>query len=423
MPPVEKAQNFIPKKGFFQGFSLNMFIVAAITMVIGSGLFFVLKDSKNVNPPQAQTPSIPKAELAVVPTIDIALNDMEPTEIPVKKTIKTKTKITKHVPPAIIPEPVDSQKTTPAQAIPNEPKKKEFRPEKPRNLLYVLVPDIGPQERINNEKRKKDMIRQLSIFDKKAWAYIPTGTTNINGKTVSLQSFYMLKYEVSNVQYRTFLYDLIVTNKLHEYRRAVVYDSGWVTKSKIELYAKEYFWNPKYDNLPVVNITAEGAQMFCNWLTTEANKIMEYRKKPFINDVRIPHVNEWIYAAKGGNDTAAYAWGGPFYRNSQGLILGNFQGDRSLNDDDGVEILAGVNSFFPNNWGLYNMSGNVAEMTTPYADRTMLVKGGAWNRSSEFMKLLHENKISLQDLPTTNVGFRPVVTFLGNMPISDKEKQ
>jgi hypothetical protein len=422
-PPIEKVQNFIPKKGFFQVFSLNIFIGTAIAIVAGTGLFFVLKDPKNVNQPQSQTTLPQEDKLPVVPIVDTASNTEEPVEISIKKTIKAKPKTVQDIPPPIIVEQVDSQKTMPKQTASNEPKKKEFRPEKPRNLLYVLIPYISPQERMANEKRKKDMVRQLSVFDKKVWSYIPMGTTHINGETVSLQAFYILKYEVSNVQYRTFLYDLILTNKLHEYRRAAVYDSGWVTKSNIELFAKEYFWNPKYDNLPVVNITAEGAQMFCYWLTTEVNKIMEYRKRPYINDVRLPQPSEWIYAAKGGNDTAVYAWGGPFYRNSRGMILGNFQGERSLNNDDGVEILAAVNSFFPNDWGMYNMSGNVAEMTAPYADRTILVKGGAWNRGSEFMKLLHENKISLYDLPTTNVGFRPVVTFVGNIPVPTSEKE
>ena len=102
------------------------------------------------------------------------------------------------------------------------------------------------------------------------------------------------------------------------------------------------------------------------------------------------------------------------------MILGNFQGDRSLDNDDGVPILAEVNSFYPNVWGLYNMSGNAAEMTAPNPDKTMQVKGGAWNRDAEFMKLLHVNKIPLQDLPTTHVGFRPVVTYIGNWSSLEK---
>ena len=419
-PPIEKAKNFIPKKGFFQGFSLNMIIGAAVTIsVVSSGLYFLMKESNGINPPQKPTVSL-ENKLSAVTVVDSVLNEEKTTEIIPVQTISRKSNVKKTLPPPIIPETVDTTKKVSKKTEYQEPKKKEFRPEKPRNLQYVMVPVIGPQERVENEKRKTNMVRQLSVFDKKCWSYIPMGTTTIDGQNVSLQSYYMFRYEVSNVQYRTFLYDLIIQNKFHEYRRAAVYDSGWVTKSNIELYAKEYFWNPKYDHYPVVNITVEGAQMFCDWLTKEANEVLKYRRKPLINDVRLPHVTEWIYAAKGGNDTAAYAWGGPFYRNSKGLILGNFQGDRSLDNDDGVPILAEVHSFYPNMWGMYNMSGNAAEMTMPNADKTIQVKGGAWNRDAEFMKLLHVNKISLQDLPSTHVGFRPVVTYLNSLPPAEK---
>jgi|GEM_PF-2080780 len=418
-PPIKKAQNFIPKKGFFQGFSLNMIIGVAVTAaVVGSGLYFLLKVPDGVNTSQKLTASVEK-KLPAVSAVDSLSNKTEPKIIPAR-TVSRKPSMKKTVMPPVIHETVDTTKKVSKKTEYQEPKKKEFRPEKPRNLQYVMVPVISSQERVENEKRKTNMVRQLSVFDKKFWAYIPMGTTTIDGQNVSLQSYYMFRYEVSNVQYRTFLYDLIIQNKLHEYRRAAVYDSGWVTKSNIESYAKEYFWNPKYDHFPVVNITVEGAQMYCDWLTKEANAVLKYRRKPFINDVRLPHVTEWIYAAKGGNDTAAYAWGGPFYRNSKGSILGNFQGDRSLDNDDGVPILAEVYSFYPNEWGLYNMSGNAAEMTMPTSDKTIQVKGGAWNRDAEFMKLMHVDKISLRDLPTTHVGFRPVVTYMENQPQSEK---
>ena len=58
---------------------------------------------------------------------------------------------------------------------------------------------------------------------------------------------------------------------------------------------------------------------------------------------------------------AKYPWGNPYIRNSKGCLLANFKPGRGNFYDDGFAYTAKVMSFFPNDYGLYNMAGNVSE--------------------------------------------------------------
>lgn len=101
---------------------------------------------------------------------------------------------------------------------------------------------------------------------------------------------------------------------------------------------------------PVVHLSWLDVQEFCNW----ANR-------------KLPTEAQWEYAARGGHDGRVYPWGNT--RQPNGEWLQNiWQGEFPVEDtgEDGHTSTAPVGSFTPNDFGLYDMSGNVWEWCSDY---------------------------------------------------------
>jgi formylglycine-generating enzyme required for sulfatase activity len=193
-------------------------------------------------------------------------------------------------------------------------------------------PETGLQELTSEEiastqKEKQKMIEALAKLNKDKYAYIPMGSFLYKKDTFSVQSFYMETTEVTNLEYRTFLADLLIQNKTADYLLAKPNQEAWVTKfpwSFNEPMRDMYFWHPAYDEYPVVNISRKGAELYCIWLTIETNNYLKANNKPLINDLRIPVDLEWAYAASSGKNQPKYANGHEFLRDSKGKYVVNY---------------------------------------------------------------------------------------------------
>ncbi|MES2836576.1 MAG: SUMF1/EgtB/PvdO family nonheme iron enzyme [Bacteroidota bacterium] len=219
------------------------------------------------------------------------------------------------------------------------------------------------------------------------------------------ENLYASKYEVSNKLYNSFLNSLILSKNTSLLAIAKIDTLKWKDKFSFnEPYAYYYHSHPAYQDYPVVNISFEAAKLFCEWLTLQYNADTKRKFKKVL--FRLPTEDEWIIAAQAGDASAIYAWQGTELNNKKGQIMANFKMD--LRDSlrvhgkrtENADLTAPVNSYWKNNYGLYNMSGNVAEMINEKG----IAKGGSWRDNSEVLEV--EAKQKYDGKPQVFVGFR-----------------
>ena len=232
-------------------------------------------------------------------------------------------------------------------------------------------------------------------------------------------SVWICKTELSNGNYLEYLNASIVDLTVEE---AVLLEPNkflWNSiKNKPKPYQDYYFRHPAYDNYPVVNITREQAVLFCKWKTKELNSYLQSipeKEKQGVKEVivRFPQEKEWKYAALGGLPSYSnYPWKGLGMREEKGKEIGLFRANFKDNIGEirvgkkmvlaSEDLIAPVNSFYQNGFGLYNMSGNVAEMI----EDKYVVRGGHWNSFKDGLRL---NVYEQYTGASPTVGFRYVI--------------
>jgi len=231
------------------------------------------------------------------------------------------------------------------------------------------------------------------------------------------------------------------------------------TYSFNEPMARVYFWHPRYDDYPVVGVNWAQARAFCHWRSYQKEAYWEMNDHlPNTENFRLPTEYEWEYAARGGRIGNKYPWGGPYARNGKGCMLANFKpmrGDYGASDGGVYPVRA--DSYFPNDFGLYNMSGNVSEWTqtkwdestntfshdlngnydvyykehsddaqeqakiakTPINQKRKVIRGGSWKDVAYYIEC-GARTYEFQDTSKCYVGFRCVQTYIGRSSMDKK---
>ena len=326
-------------------------------------------------------------------------------------------------------------------------------------------------------------------------------------RTVTIASFYMDEAEVANIHWLEYLH-FIRTDSAEEFYKSALPDTTvWARDLSFnDPYVTYYLRYPGFRYFPVVGVSWLQANDYCTWRTAKVNEglanteggsgkkgggLFSRKKKDTaaegtvaadsknrvsiengntLPNYRLPTEAEWEYAALAligtqevGNENQEekriYPWDGRTTRNAyghkQGQFLANFKRGRgdyagiagSLND--GAMITEQIYAYPPNDYGLYNMAGNVNEWVqdvyrplsyqdvedlNPFRrngvldpadkydkkgyqslidDKVRVYKGGSW-RDVAYWLSPGTRRFMAQDSATATIGFRCAMINAGS---------
>jgi len=206
--------------------------------------------------------------------------------------------------------------------------------------------------------------------------------------TVHLDDYYIDQYEVTNAQYQ---------KCVNAGECDLPSNSGSDTRSS-------YYGDFQYDNFPVIYVSWHDADDYCAW-----------------RGARLPTESEWEKAARGGLDGKLYPWGDTFDGDRVNFCDSTCDRDwANAAYDDGHSDTAPVGSYAPNDYGLYDMAGNIWEWVSDWYDvypggdpnasdnfgqERRALRGGSWSFDGDYLRVANRYGF-VPAVSSDNFGFR-----------------
>jgi formylglycine-generating enzyme required for sulfatase activity len=257
-------------------------------------------------------------------------------------------------------------------------------------------------------------------IDRSAMVWVPGGTTVIGSddfhaeeapkRHVLVKGFWIDRHEVTNAEFAAFVkatgYRTVnerngggaVFRSPEEITSLADVTQWWIFEPKATwLFPHGPAGAPAQQAMPVVQVTYADALAYARWRNRD-----------------LPTEVEWERAARGGIVDAEYSWGDQ-PRPDQPKA-NTWQGVFPLRDTggDGYKGVAPVGCFRPNGYGLFDMAGNVWELTSAAwskESKAQVIKGGSWLCADRFC--LRYRPAARQpadgDMGTDHIGFRTVL--------------
>ena len=225
---------------------------------------------------------------------------------------------------------------------------------------------------------------------------------------VKLNTFYMGKYEVTNLEFVEFLNEKRNNTTQEELDLWISIEPNsqcGIEGTKKDGYSVRKIGETEYSKRPVVYVSWYGAVEYCNWLSQKHDLKHcyddSYNFDITKNGYRLPTEAEWEYACRAGEDNDFF-WNQSYIdRNMSPGPIDEYCCYRSSNNNDNHHV---INKLTPNKYGLYHMSGNVYEWcndwynpnyyqncksnivvnpTGPVLGDKRVTRGGGWNNSAD----------------------------------------
>jgi formylglycine-generating enzyme required for sulfatase activity len=237
--------------------------------------------------------------------------------------------------------------------------------------------------------------------------FVPGGTFNpTTYYTVTLSSFYIGKYEVTQSEYQA----VMGTNPSYfggnpnrpveqvSWFNAIEYcNRRSMQEGFTPCYSySSYGTNP--DNWPTGwnTLSTNHTNVSCNWSA---------------NGYRLPTEMEWMFAAKGGNQSQGYTYSGSndidavaWYYNNSGVRTHDV-GEKAANELGTFDMSGNVWEWCWDIWGNYP-TGNYTDPTGPASGSSRVVRGGSWPDDANGCTVSFRNFADYATDTLNCVGFR-----------------